>query len=73
MGARKPMASLFRHYWKYMSDQGWCDGWGGAECLRMWREWRRAGYPRDVRTFIVRRANIGAALRPIKYPIDRIG
>ena len=46
---------LFRSAWTYLEAQGACDGWGGAECLRIWDAWKRDGQ-RVAQDFIRRHA-----------------
>lgn len=51
----------FRSHWMQLAHHGACDAWGGAECLRVLREWQDADYPVEIREFIRRRANIDSA------------
>lgn len=51
-------AGEFRRVWQTLEAFGHCDGWGGMQCHRVWREYVAAGMPEDVAGFIRRRANI---------------
>lgn len=43
----------FRALWSAMARGGWCDAWGGAESVRVHREWVERGRPEDVAPFII--------------------
>ena len=47
----------FKAAWLPLTEQGKCDGYGGMECKRVFREWMEADYPDDLSEFIVSRAN----------------
>ena len=48
----------FRETWCKLSREGACDVYGGMECDRVYREWKEAGSPNDLMTFIRRSANM---------------
>lgn len=48
----------FMRVYHRLSQQGWCDGEGGMESRRVYREWVEAGCP-PLKAFIRWRANIG--------------
>jgi hypothetical protein len=50
---------FFEQKWKALAKKSHCDGFGGAECCRVYREWVQAGRPAGINEFILRRANIG--------------
>lgn len=50
----------FATVWRRVSATSGCDGWGSTECHRVHSEWRRAGYPRPIESFIRWRANVGS-------------
>ncbi len=53
------MDGLFYETYNRLSTVGVCDGAGGMECRRVYREWLKAGKPQDIEAFIKWRANIG--------------
>lgn len=47
-------------FWKaysWLADEGSVDSSGGAESIRVLKEWNEAGRPKAVFAFILRRAN----------------
>jgi len=50
-------ADRFQSAWKLLELQGKCDGIGGCQWERIIMEFVRAGFPAEVSTFIVERAN----------------
>lgn len=52
------MEYRFDYVWDRLADQGKCDSRGGAEYVRVRREWHDAGAPVDLEAFIIRRANL---------------
>jgi hypothetical protein len=50
----------FWRAWRQLERRGACDSWGGAECLRIYRVWLRAGRPWPVKEFIAKKANISS-------------
>ncbi len=49
----------FHAAYRRLALEGRCDGVGGMECRRVFREWRNAGMPPDIDAFIIDRANVG--------------
>lgn len=61
MGIRLEEAGrFFREAWRRCEENGWCDGEGGAEYLRVFGEWNNAQRPYNVWEFIRARANIAS-------------
>jgi hypothetical protein len=54
----------FWRAWVRLESWGRCDGWGGAECRRVYCAWLAAGKPYPAATFIAAVANLGPANRP---------
>ena len=50
--------SRFVEAYRSLSEDGWCDGYGGMESRRVYRKWVEAGQPENVEAFISERANI---------------
>lgn len=57
-----PVAASFEAAYERLAQVGACDTPGGVEYQRVRAEWRRAGRPEDVETFIRERANVGATM-----------
>jgi hypothetical protein len=49
--------AAFSSVWRMLARLSVCDGHGGAEYRRVYAEWLALGRPRDMHTFISRRAN----------------
>jgi hypothetical protein len=48
----------FKQTWRELEKTGKCDGWGGAECRRVYRTWLKFGQPLvHLKKFIYREAN----------------
>jgi hypothetical protein len=60
----------FWQAWKRLERWGRCDGWGGAECRRVYREWLAAGKPFPAAAFIAVAANLGPVNRPFLRPFE---
>lgn len=54
-----PRDRTFKKWWIALSHRGLCDAAGGAEYRRVYAEWLKAGRPKEIRAFIVDRANLG--------------
>jgi hypothetical protein len=50
---------LFKRTWKRLAKKGHCDGYGGAECRRVYGQWVEAGMPegKQLEYFIAKWAN----------------
>lgn len=58
MSEELPRGGRFRKAWERMARLGYCDGWGGAECRRVYRAWVRAGRPWPIASWIAVAANV---------------
>lgn len=50
-------AQWFNWTWSQLAQFGLCDAPGSVEYVRVIREWKAAGYPELLITFILQRAN----------------
>lgn len=55
----------FMKAYRQLSEEGVCDGPGGAEGTRVLNEWRRLGRPHNVEEFIRIRANVLPGAKPL--------
>lgn len=61
--AARMWIAAFRHTWSELAEQGKCDGPDGAEFRRVYEEYMAAGFPVDVKAFIIEAANRGHSSR----------
>lgn len=52
------MNPIFKRAWKRLASVGKCDGWAGAECRRVYSEWKEVGCPSRLEDFIYERATV---------------
>lgn len=57
---RAAACAIFKTIWKELAEKSKCDGYGGMECRRVFKEWKEAGMPVNtlyLKMFIIRQAN----------------